>query len=199
MNNATRLNEKGVRYSGIIRWNGDFDIQEKNEIRNNLNMYAEKSDKYIVIIKPQYVDVSRNLKLRDGMDTGQFEWEPPDINDWIYDELMSDPDITMNDIVRLDRRVNQDLGELQHIPKEVVLAAYTQESIRVSREDTRHDQKILRQDNIICIRANIAAIGNNLGQLTQAAAGVATTNINWNPEAPMAVFRNIFENIIDGW
>jgi hypothetical protein len=55
--------------------NGDFDIQEKNEIRNNLNLYAEKSDKYIVIIKPQYVDISRNLKLRGGMDTIEFEWE----------------------------------------------------------------------------------------------------------------------------
>jgi hypothetical protein len=83
----------------------------------------------------------------------------------------------MGDLIRVERIDNNDLTEIQFIPNEAVLEEYAQESIGINRDDTRHEEEISRGDNIVCIRANIAAIGENLGQLAQAAVNVATTNI----------------------
>jgi hypothetical protein len=51
VNNSTFENQtQGVSYSGIIKWSDNFGLQEKDEIRNNLDKYKQKNDKYSVVV-----------------------------------------------------------------------------------------------------------------------------------------------------
>jgi hypothetical protein len=73
------------------------------------------------------------------------------------------------------------------------------EQIRLTREDTRFDEEIERSDNIMGIEANINSVIANLGQLAEAAVNIARAEINFDPNAPLELLKNIFENIVLGW
>jgi hypothetical protein len=54
-------------------------------------------------------------------------------------------------------------------------------------------------DHIITVEGATMQIINNLRNLAQAATNNALTNIIWSADAPFALLRGIFENIVNGW
>jgi hypothetical protein len=115
------------------------------------------------------------------------------------DGFMTGEDFSMSEIIRIQsENIRNEDDVVRWMPNEAVLSHYKEEAIRTSRQDTRFDEEILRDDNIICIQANVNVIVDNLGHLAGAASHMATTRINWNPDAPFEVLRNIFENVITG-
>jgi hypothetical protein len=73
--NLSRLN-KAVKYTGLFKYASNFNDQEKDDIKDNMEKYLQENDKYLISIKDHYIEVNRIFKLRDSMmDELQFETE----------------------------------------------------------------------------------------------------------------------------
>jgi hypothetical protein len=76
---------------------------------------------------------------------------------------------------------------------------YEEEARRNDKQDTRFDEKIARNERTFEINANIDMIINNFGEFAASASNMVTSNIDWSPNIPLELLRNIFENIVIGW
>jgi hypothetical protein len=174
--------QTGVRYTGIINWNGNFNVNEKNEIRDHMEEYLCHSDEYEITRKEQYIEIRRKLTLRGGMDfEGPIETDFNDFDMSFVDTFLIDEDFEVTELLRVQlENVRNEDNTITFIPNEAVIDIYKEEAIRTGREDTRFDEEILRTNNTINIQANINAIVENLGRLAEVVSNMVITNIEWN-------------------
>jgi hypothetical protein len=84
------------------------------------------------------------------------------------------------------------------IPNEEIRNRYIEENERLSRDDKRWNEDIIRDDLIINMESSITMVIENLAGLASKVNEVAITNITWNVNEPFALLNHIFENIIIG-
>jgi hypothetical protein len=76
---------------------------------------------------------------------------------------------------------------------------YREEAERAQRSDHRYNEDILRDENVTSTESGILQVIDNLGNLAACAENMALSNVNWNPNDPFTLMRNIFESLVKGW
>jgi hypothetical protein len=196
------------RYTGTIRFESEFNQDEKDLIRENLMLNNNLLDQFHVIKMDSYYIIRRKSELRGGMDqvsdfADQFEFgfeEPGMMLEYMgmMDESMfEDEGFVMKVVERVENIAN-----LQHFEMnmdETVARIYAEENARISREDQRHNEDILREDNIAVINAHVQVIVERLGILAEETVNVANSSITWDRNQPFEVFKGVFTLLVEGW
>jgi hypothetical protein len=195
-------------YPGFICRRNIFDVNKKRKIRDDLDKYAHKINKYKLYRSGEILIVEKILRLRGGM----FE-EPVGIPEFF---AVEDVNIDFNFIeffmADLDNEVAW-VGMAEEPPETEIqdahLVRYTftdggnehirEEGERLLRSDQRYEEDIIRDEQIISLNYNVSLIVENLGKLTASAENMAIANIDWDARQPFNLLRNISENITNGW
>jgi hypothetical protein len=209
-NNLVTIESYNNRFIGIIRFEGEFSLDEKSLIRNNLLSNNGTLSHLKIVDMKSYFVVSRKLFLKGGMDR-DFE---PDNQVEFYgfqnadygifngvDPLNEDSWFDVNDAELFVIEEITNRTDLQHFEMNInedVTRYYAEEMARLSREDQRQEEDILRKNSLAVAKANIQTIINNIGVLAQTATEIATSEIIWDRNQPFDVLKNIFTLIIDG-
>jgi hypothetical protein len=193
-------------YSGLVEWVNIFNQEEKLKIRNNIGKYESRKHKFNIINRKTHLRIERILRLCGGM----FEEEPTEF--FVFEEI----DVDFNFLDQFVTGINNDTVWVQMEPNPPELNVedahltnfvFNQEQMeavhenneRLTREDMRFQEDIIRDEQITSCQHNVNAIINNLGRLSADAENMACANITWDVNQPFALLRNIFENITNGW
>jgi hypothetical protein len=198
-----------LRYTGIIRYENEFDQDEKNSIRENLLLNNDKLQHLQVLNMGNYYVIRRKMVLKGGMDHGmdfddhfEINFEPAGLMGFynvMEDTSIFDDQEEAEGVIMIRVFEEAELNRFNINVNENVTALYAEEMARISREDQRHDEDISREDNIAVAKANINTIIERMGILAQDAVNVANTEIIWDRNQPFEVLKGIFTLIVEGW
>jgi hypothetical protein len=135
-----------------MKWNGDFDTNEKNNVSDKMFCFIQPNEEYFVKVNVQYVEVSRMLLMKGGMMYEHLiDLEPLDNEPTFMDEFLVGDDLFAINLEQFHfTGLDADALIVNFILNEQVLRHHTEEALRNSGEDTRFDEEILRSGNVIC-------------------------------------------------
>jgi hypothetical protein len=188
----------------FVIWTNYFSKAKKDKIRNNVSKYMHKPHKFMINCCNDIWKIGRKLQLLGGMFVEEFNEDIYEINDEIIDfsfldTFMIENDEVMPQLLRVEVQRDENAGEVRFIPNEEIRNRYIEENERLSRDDKRWNQDIVRDNVIIDVEASVTMIIENIASLANKANEVAVGNINWNVNEPFILLSHIFENVIVCW